>query len=109
MTVTPLVFGLLATAKPALTLFVGQAYAGGAEPLMILCCASAITTVGVTLFPMLLALSETRWASAITAVSVALGVASAFLLLPVWGIIGASTAAWPVVSYRHDSNARHLE
>jgi O-antigen/teichoic acid export membrane protein len=91
-TVAPFAFGLLATAKPALTLFVGQAYGGGAEPLMVLCCAFAITSVGVTLFPMLVALSETRLASAITAASGGLGVAAAFVLMPTWGIVGASTA-----------------
>ena len=37
LVVVPLAFGLLATAKPALTLFVGKAYVGGAEPLIIFC------------------------------------------------------------------------
>ena len=62
----PIALGLLVTAKPALTLFVGQAYVEGAEPLMILTGTFAFTLVGTALSPMLLALGETRIASMIT-------------------------------------------
>jgi O-antigen/teichoic acid export membrane protein len=91
-TVTPLAFGLLATARPALTLFVGQAYVSGTEPLMILCCFFALTLFGTALGPMLLALGETRLSSLITIVSIVAGLASAALLLPISGITGASIA-----------------
>jgi O-antigen/teichoic acid export membrane protein len=91
-TIAPLAFGLLATAKPALTLFVGQAYADGTAPLMILSFFYAVTVLGLALSPMLVALAETRLVSWITLVSVLVGLASAYLLLPVLGIIGASLA-----------------
>jgi O-antigen/teichoic acid export membrane protein len=92
LTMTPLAFGLLATARPALTLFVGRAYLSGTEPLMILCCFFALTLFGTALGPMLLALEETRLSSLITIVSIVAGLASAALLLPISGIIGASIA-----------------
>lgn len=90
--VVPLALGLLATAKPALTLFVGRAYVAGSGPLMILSGTLAITAIGIALSPMLLALAETRVASAITAGSVILSLATAILLVPPWGMLGASVA-----------------
>jgi len=90
--VVPLSFGLLAIAKPALTLFVGRAYIGGAEPLMILCLVYALTAFGLGLSPMLVALAETRASMWITLLSILLAVGSAYFLLPLLGIIGASIA-----------------
>ena len=89
---TPLALGLVATAKPALTLFVGQIYVEGAEPLAIFAGAFAFTLVGTVLTPMLLALGETPKASAITAASVVVSLLAAFILLPLWGIVGAAVA-----------------
>jgi O-antigen/teichoic acid export membrane protein len=92
LVVAPLAFGLLATAKPALTLFVGKAYVGGAEPLAIFSLVYALTAFGLGLSPMLTALSETRAVMWITVLSVVLALGSAYVLLPIFGIIGASIA-----------------
>ena len=88
----PLALGLLATAKPALTLFVGQAYVEGTEPLMILAGAFAFTLVGAILTPMLLALGETRVTSVITVASVVVSLVLASILLPFLGMVGAAIA-----------------
>lgn len=88
----PLAFGLFATAKPALTLFVGEAYWGGIVPLMVLSFAFALTAFGLALGPMLTALAKTRAIMYITVASVALGLVSAYVLLSFLGIVGASVA-----------------
>ena len=92
LTAVPLALGLFATAKPALTLFVGRAYVTGSNPLMILSGVFAVTVIGIVLGPMLLALAHTRAASAITTGSVILSITTAVLLVPTWGILGASVA-----------------
>jgi O-antigen/teichoic acid export membrane protein len=91
-TIVPIAFGFVAAAQPALTLFVGKAYVTGTQPLMILSCTFALTVFGLALSPMLVALSETQLSTAITIVSVLAGLGSAFLLLPIFGINGASVA-----------------
>ncbi|MGD0424220.1 MAG: oligosaccharide flippase family protein [Candidatus Bathyarchaeia archaeon] len=92
LVMVPLALGLLATAKPALTLFVGQAYVNGTEPLMILSGVLGLTVFGIALGPMLVALSRTRSALLITASSVLLALISAYVFLPIFGIIGAAIA-----------------
>ena len=92
LTVVPLAFGLLAVAKPALTVFVGEAYVGGTLPLMILCLAFGLTAFSVGVTPMLIAISGTRMSMVATAASVFVGLASAYFLLPLWGIVGTSVA-----------------
>jgi O-antigen/teichoic acid export membrane protein len=92
LVVAPLAFGLLATAKPALTVVVGDAYMSGVVPLMVLCLAFALTAIGLALSPMLTALAKTRAVMWINLVSAAVGLVSAYVLLPVMGIIGASVA-----------------
>jgi len=93
LVVVPLAFGLMATAKPALTLFVGAAYVGGATSLMILSATFALTVfVSTALGPMLLALAETKVAAAITIISVGVSLVAAFLLMPMYGMIGAAAA-----------------
>lgn len=92
LTMVPLAFGLFATARLALTIFVGQAYVGGTESLMILSSIFAFTLFGLTLGTMLLALSQTRAVLSVTIASVLLGLASAYVLLPFIGITGASIA-----------------
>jgi O-antigen/teichoic acid export membrane protein len=89
---TPLGFGLLATAKPAITLFVGEAYVGGYLPLVIFTGAFAVTAFATALGPVFLALEETIASAAITAVTTATGLAAAYMLLPIWGIEGAAAA-----------------
>lgn len=91
-TLVPVAFGLLATAQPSLTLFVGQAYVGGYVPLMILCGAFAFTAFATVLGPVLLALEETILNAAITGVSVAIALVAGYVLLPILGIVGAATA-----------------
>lgn len=88
----PLAFGLLATAKPALTLLVGQSYGSGSLPLIIFSGVLALTAFTTAMSPVLLVLEETKVAAAITAVSVAVSLVVAYLLLPMWGIVGASVA-----------------
>jgi O-antigen/teichoic acid export membrane protein len=92
LTVTPLAFALLAAAKPALTLLAGDSYAGGSLSLSIFSGAFALTVFATALGPIFLALEETNIAAMITGVTVVLGVALAYMLLPEWGIIGAAAA-----------------
>jgi O-antigen/teichoic acid export membrane protein len=88
----PLSFGLFATARPALTLFVGPAYVVGTWSLMILSGTFGLTIVGISLSPMLLALGETRLASLSTLGALIISLLSAGALTPSLGIIGAATA-----------------
>ena len=92
LVMAPLAFGLLATAKPALTLFVGQAYVGGVVPLMILSLTFALTTFGLALGPMLTALAKTREILWITVASTVCALVSAYIILPFMGIVGAPIA-----------------
>jgi O-antigen/teichoic acid export membrane protein len=92
LVIVPLSFGLLATAKIALTTFVGQAYVGGTNALAILSFFFALTAFGSVLGAMLVALSETRMVMWITVASVLMAVGSAYVLLPFFGITGASIA-----------------
>ena len=91
-TLIPLAFGLLATAKPAITLLVGESYAAGSLPLIIFSVAFALTAFTVVLSPVLLVLEETKLAAAITGVSVAVSLVVAYLLVPEYGMVGASMA-----------------
>ena len=70
----------------------GQAYVGGTDSLVILSFFFALTAFGSVLSPMLVALSETRMVMWITVASVLMAVASAYMLLPFFGITGASIA-----------------
>jgi O-antigen/teichoic acid export membrane protein len=88
--VTPLGFGLLATAKPSLTLLLGEAYAAGSLPLVIFSAADALTAFATGLGTMLLALEETGAAALLGSVTFLIGLAAAYMLLPLWGTVGAS-------------------
>ncbi len=92
ITVVPLALGLLATSKVAVRLFVGESYSEGSAALMVLAGTFALTQIATTLTPMLLALRETRVVSAITSISVVLGLLALLLLGPLWGIVGAAIA-----------------
>ena len=81
---------LLATAKAALTLFVGDSYVGGSWPLVIFCAADAATAFATALGPALLAMEETNMVGVITAASAAMGLGGAYVLLPEFGIVGTS-------------------
>lgn len=54
--------------------------------------AFAVTAFTAVLSPVLLALEETKVAAAITAVSVAMSLVVAYVLLPEYGMVGASVA-----------------
>jgi len=88
----PLALGLAATSKPALTLLVGETYAQAAGPLMVLSTALALTLVGTLLDPILLALGQTRVSFAITLASLVTSLVSGLVLLPTFGMMGASFA-----------------
>jgi len=83
---------LLATAKPAITLLVGEAYASGSLPLAIFTGAFAVTAFTTALGPIFLAREETKASAAITGVTTVVGLAAAYLLLPIWGVEGAAVA-----------------
>jgi O-antigen/teichoic acid export membrane protein len=91
-TLTPLGFGLLATAKPAITLLVGEAYVGGYLPLVIFSGAFAVTAFTTALGPVFLALEETKTSASIACVTTVTSLAAAYMLLPKWGIEGAAAA-----------------
>lgn len=88
----PLALGLLATARPALSIFVGQTFEEGATTLAILCLSLAFTCIGAALTSILLVLEKTTLQTAITVAAVAASTLTALLLLPTYGIAGASTA-----------------
>jgi O-antigen/teichoic acid export membrane protein len=92
LVMVPLAFGLFATAKPALTVFVGSTYVEGAVPLMVLSLSLALTSLNIALGPMLTALAETRAVMWITISSLGLALISAYVLLPPMGIVGAAIA-----------------
>jgi O-antigen/teichoic acid export membrane protein len=89
-TIIPLDLLLLATAKPSITLLVGNAYVSGAAPLAIFCAADAITVFATAVAPSLLALEETVTVGATTSLAVVVGIIIEYALMPHWGIIAAS-------------------
>ncbi|HYW01025.1 MAG TPA: oligosaccharide flippase family protein, partial [Candidatus Acidoferrum sp.] len=91
-TLAPLAFALLATAKPALTLFVGQEYVSGSLPLAIFALAFAVTAFTTPFNPLFLAIEATLVFGSIVAVSVVISLVAAFVLLPVLGIVGVAIA-----------------
>jgi len=92
LAVMPLGFGLFSTAKPSLTLFVGEAYTKGAEPLMILSLFFVFILMSTALSGLLLVLGETILSLKLTALNIAVGAASTLLLLPSLGMVGTSIA-----------------
>jgi len=90
--VTPLCLGLFSTAKPSLALFVGEAYAKGTEPLMILSLFFAFSLTSTALTGLLVVLGETVLSLKLTTLNIILGAASTLILLPSLGMVGASIA-----------------
>jgi O-antigen/teichoic acid export membrane protein len=90
--VIPLAFGLVATATPALSLFVGEPYEHGSAALQIITIFFALTVVGNAFANIFLLLGETATASAATTASVAASIVTALILLPIFGINGAATS-----------------
>jgi len=92
LTLTPLDFGLLATARPAIDLFLGPAYLAGVVPLMIFCAIDGLTAFGTAFGPALLALEETKEFTLVFSADVAVSITIAFMIIPHFGIVGAAFA-----------------
>jgi O-antigen/teichoic acid export membrane protein len=88
----PLAFGLLVTARPALTLLVGRQYEGGALPLAVLSLASTATIISVSLSPILIVLNETLLAALTSILPLLISLTVALMSIPTLGILGASVA-----------------
>jgi len=88
----PLSFGLLSTAKPSLALFVGEAYAEGTWPLMVVSLFFAFTLTSTALASLPIVLGETLLSLKLTGLSIMLGAGSTLILLPLLGMVGASIA-----------------
>ena len=86
----PLALGLVATAKPALSLFVGSTVRARSTALQIMTLFFALTVVGNAFASIFLLLGETATASVATTASVAASIVTALLLLPTFGISGAA-------------------
>jgi len=87
-----LALGLVATAKPALSLFVGGSYEPGSTALQIMTLFFALTVVGNAFANIFLLLGETAIASVTTTASVVASIVTALILLPIFGINGAATS-----------------
>jgi O-antigen/teichoic acid export membrane protein len=90
--VMPLCFGLFSTAKPSLTLLVGEGYAEGTVPLMVLSLFFAFTLTSTALTGLLVVLGETVLSLKLTILNIAIGAAATMILLPFLGMVGASIA-----------------
>jgi O-antigen/teichoic acid export membrane protein len=88
----PLSFGLLVTARPALTLFAGRQYEGGALPLAVLSLASTATIISFSLGPILIVLNETLLAALASIIPLPISLAVALMSIPTLGILGAAVA-----------------
>ena len=88
----PLTLGLLATSKPALSLFAGEPYEYGSTVLQIVTIFFALTLLDNALGSILLLLGETGTASIVVTANVAASLITALILLPPLGIIGAAVS-----------------
>jgi O-antigen/teichoic acid export membrane protein len=92
LVLVPLAFGLFATSKPALTLFVGGAYVEGTIPLMILTSTWAFMAFAAAASSMLIAIGETKLFSLSTIITVVVELALGWILTQIFGMLGAATA-----------------
>ena len=92
LAVVPLSFGLFSTAKPSLALFVGEAYAEGTVPLMIVSLFYAFTLTSTAFASLPVVLGETMLSLKLTTLSIVFGAVSSLILLPLLGMVGASIA-----------------
>jgi O-antigen/teichoic acid export membrane protein len=90
--VTPLALGLFATAKPALSIFVGEPYEYGSAALQIVTLFFALTILSNAFGTIFLLLGKTAISSVTTAASVAVSILAALILLPSMGINGAAVS-----------------
>jgi O-antigen/teichoic acid export membrane protein len=90
--VVPLSLGLFSTARPSLTLFVGEPYSNGAGPLMILSLCFAFTLASSAFAVLPVVLGDTTLSLKLAILNIILGAASTLILLPLLGIVGAAIA-----------------
>lgn len=88
----PLAFGLAAVANPALTLFAGASYSIGSSPLTILSIFFGLACIGASFSTILMILEETLLVSLLSIIAVVAGTILTIVLLPSFGIVGASLA-----------------
>ena len=85
---TPLALGLMVTANPAITLFAGQAYAGGDVILTILCLFGGLSGLVASLGGLLLVYNMTPTVLLINVASVVGSIVMLPVLLPSFGVVG---------------------
>jgi O-antigen/teichoic acid export membrane protein len=90
--VVPLSLGLFSVARPSLTLFVGEVYSNGTGPLMILSLFFAFTLTSTAFAGLPVVLGDTVLSLKLAILNIILGAASALILLPSLGIVGAAIA-----------------
>jgi O-antigen/teichoic acid export membrane protein len=88
----PLAVGLATTSLPAVTLLAGGNYADAAYPLAVLSLFLAVACVVKALGQIFIVLERTVTSAAVTVASILLGILSGVMLVPRFGIIGASLA-----------------
>jgi O-antigen/teichoic acid export membrane protein len=88
----PAALGLLAIAKPALSLFAGEPYESGSAALQILVLFSALTVLNDSIGNIFQLLGKTATYSVTSAASVAASVLTAMLLVPIYGINAAAAS-----------------
>jgi len=91
-TALPVAFGLLAAARPAVSLFVGQRYDAGSLPLAELAAFSTAAILAYPLGPAFIVLNETMLYALTIVLPLAIGVGFALVTIPSMGIVAASTA-----------------
>ena len=93
----PLAFGLAATARPVMALFVGEGFMESALPLVVLCMSSAAACGSVVVNNVLLTMGRTKIFAITGLVSLAADIGISFLLIGVLGATGAALARAGVI------------
>jgi len=88
----PLSIGLAVTALPAVTLLAGNGYAGAAVPLAILSVSLGMACLQKALSQIFVVLRKTVTSAIVTVASVSLPILIGIMIVPEFGIIGASVA-----------------
>jgi len=88
----PLAVGLATTAMPATTLLAGNLYAESAYPLAVLSISLAAACLVRALSQIFVVLGKTGTSAFVTCISVAISLLAAVVLVPYFGIVGASLA-----------------
>lgn len=88
--VVPLAIGLVATARPTISLFAGRAYETGALPLAILCFFGASTCVGASLSDIFSIAERTKTYALLTLTVLSVSISLGLVVLPLAGVLGAA-------------------